>query len=88
MTSDHAPSLNCREFVDFIIDYNEGVLSAGERRVFEEHMSLCPACDQYLKTYDATIVATQELCDDKAPPPGDAPESLIQAIIDARRGGA
>lgn len=78
--------MNCREFVDFLMSYIEGDLDDEPTRVFEEHMRLCPPCETYLDSYRETIRLGRLACrDEDGPPPGDAPEQLIRAILAARR---
>ncbi len=77
--------MNCREFVDFLMSYLDGELEAAPARVFEEHMALCPPCVTFLDTYKDTIRLGKFACQDEAgPPPEEAPEQLIQAILAAR----
>jgi predicted anti-sigma-YlaC factor YlaD len=78
--------MNCREFVDFLMSYLDGELESEPSRVFEEHMQLCPPCLTYLDTYRDTIRLGRFACEDaEGPPPEDAPEQLIQAILAARQ---
>ena len=51
------PAATCREFVDFIMEYLDGELPSDVHTPFERHISLCPACDRYLRQYRATVVA-------------------------------
>ena len=77
--------MNCREFVDFLMSYLDGELEAPQGSVFEEHMALCPPCLTFLDTYKDTIRLGKFACQDEAgPPPEEAPEQLIQAILAAR----
>jgi predicted anti-sigma-YlaC factor YlaD len=77
--------MTCREFVDFLISYIDENLAEAPRAVFEEHMRLCPPCEDYLETYRDTIRLGKFACRDEAgAPPEDAPEELIQAILAAR----
>jgi predicted anti-sigma-YlaC factor YlaD len=78
--------MNCREFVDFLMSYLDGELEQEPARVFEEHMRLCPPCETFLDTYKDTIRLGKFACQDETgPPPEEAPEQLIQAILAARR---
>lgn len=78
--------MTCRDFTEFLHEYLFGNLSAEERSVFEMHLAECPGCVAYLHSYRKTIHLEKEaICpSDTAPPPGDAPEELIQAILRAR----
>lgn len=78
--------MNCREFVDFLMEYIEGALPESQRSVFEEHMVICPPCQTYLDTYRETVELGQEICPDpEGPVPDDVPDALVQAILAARR---
>lgn len=81
--------LTCREFADFILAWLERDLPEAERSAFEEHIGECPPCLHYLRTYEETVALGKCICaEDDAPPPSDAPEELVQAILAARRRGA
>jgi anti-sigma factor RsiW len=40
--------LSCRELVELVTDYLEGALSEDDRARFEEHISRCDGCKEYL----------------------------------------
>jgi anti-sigma factor RsiW len=78
--------MNCREFTEFLHEYLFGNLAAEERAEFDKHLAECPWCVAYLDGYQKTIQLEQaaySACED-APPPADAPEEFIQAILRAR----
>jgi anti-sigma factor RsiW len=79
--------MNCREFTEFLHEYLFGNLPAEERAEFEKHLAECPWCVAYLDSYRKTIQLTQAAfsAPEAVPPPSDAPEELIQAILHARR---
>ena len=80
--------MNCREFVEFLMEYLDGELPGRQRGVFEEHMADCPSCVTYLETYRETVRLGGALCADPADPvPEDVPENLVQAILAARGQG-
>ena len=77
--------MTCREFVEFLVDYLEGALSDQERRVFDEHLAICPSCVNYLASYRETVQlgkAALRAEDDAVP--SSVPEELVQAILAAR----
>ena len=78
--------MNCREFTEFLHEYLHGNLSAAERVEFDKHLAECPWCVAYLDSYQKTIQLEQAAysASQDAPPPTDAPEELIQAILRAR----
>lgn len=78
--------MNCREFVDFLMSYLDGELDAEARRVFESHVSGCPACLSYMEDYQKAVELGKCACkDDAGPVPEDAPRELVAAILAARR---
>ena len=80
--------MTCREFVDFLMQYLDSELDAEPRRVFEQHLRMCPPCEVYLDSYKDAIRLGKLACkDDDAPVPEAAPEQLIQAILAARQRG-
>jgi predicted anti-sigma-YlaC factor YlaD len=77
--------MNCREFVDFLMSYLDEEIEAAPRRVFEEHMRLCPPCGVYLDTYRDTIRLGKFACkEDASGLPDEVPDELIRAILAAR----
>lgn len=78
--------LTCREFADFLMAYLDEELPEGQLSAFEEHFRICPPCVHYVDTYKETVRLGREVCGDaEGPPPEDAPEALIQAILAARK---
>ena len=78
--------MNCREFTEFLHEYLFGGLPAGERAEFEKHLAECPWCLAYLDSYKKTIELEQVAFTGSGdePPPADAPEELVRAILRAR----
>jgi anti-sigma factor RsiW len=76
--------VNCREFVEFMMAYLDGDLSARERDVFHQHTVDCPPCQTYLDTYRETVRLGRVVCQPEAPVPEDVPEELVAAILAAR----
>ena len=77
--------MNCREFVDFLMDYVEESLPRRQRTTFEEHIGECASCGTYLDTYRETVRLGQEICrDPEGAVPEDVPEELVRAILAAR----
>jgi anti-sigma factor RsiW len=81
--------MTCREFVEFLMAYLDAELPKDERTVFEEHMSDCPACLDYLDSYRETVALGQQVCwDPEGPVPEEVPEELVRAIVAARASGS
>jgi anti-sigma factor RsiW len=79
--------VTCREFADFMMSYLDGELDAATRAAFEQHLTVCRNCVEYLHQYRQTIAAGRLALAGDAPVPDDVPEELIQAILAARRNG-
>ena len=77
--------ISCREFIEFLMDYLESVLPEKQRREFDRHMAMCPACVAYLKTYQQAVAAGKAALggpDDRLP--DEIPGDLVKAILAAR----
>ena len=77
------PHLTCQQLIDFIMSYLDNELPLEARAEFDRHMAVCPSCVDYLKTYEKTVLLAKSCADD--PVPDDVPESLVQAILEARK---
>ena len=89
--------MNCREFVDFLMDYLDGQLPENVRSTFEEHLRACPPCEVYLDSYAETVrlgkavlcaEQTDEACDEREGPPrvsfdGAPPMEVPEGLIRA-----
>jgi anti-sigma factor RsiW len=76
--------MTCRELIEFLMAYLDGELPPEERARFDEHLAECPACVDYLRTYQQTIRLEKAACAEE-PDCKDVPEELIRAILAARR---
>jgi anti-sigma factor RsiW len=79
------PLLSCRELIHFLADYLDGELAPDARAAFEAHLSVCPACVDYLAGYRETIRQERLACDPEAELPDEVPQELVDAILSARR---
>ena len=75
--------LSCSEIVELITDYLEGDLPDSERDRFEEHISSCAPCRQYLHQMRTTVEATGRLAEDEVPEP--TMDALLEAFRDWNR---
>jgi anti-sigma factor RsiW len=78
--------MNCREFSEFLHEYLFGDLPADQQAEFEKHLAKCPWCVAYLDSYRKTIFLEKAAFagSEQDSQPADAPEELIQAILQAR----
>lgn len=81
--------ITCKEFIDFVWAYLSGEVSEAERKEFEYHLSGCPSCVAYMKTYQQTIelahLALEGSSPEEEPLPDEVPEELILAVLAARK---
>lgn len=75
--------MTCREFIQFLLEYRDGLLGDQERGRFDAHLEKCPACRSYLDTYGRTIELARATSDDAVP--DDVPAELVEAILRSRR---
>jgi len=47
--------MNCKELVELVTDYLEGKLLAVDAARFEQHLSICVGCTNYLEQMRQTI---------------------------------
>ena len=60
--------ITCREVVEIVTEYLEGVLSTDERARFEQHLLTCRGCIDYLDQMRETIRLTGTLTEDALEP--------------------
>lgn len=72
--------LTCREFIEFIDDYLTGDLPVEVRAASDHHLSKCPYCEDYLKTFRTTLELVRSARGTDDP----VPEELIRAILAGR----
>ena len=51
----------CKELVELVTDYLEGVMPPDLRTAFEEHLEVCDGCRLYLGQMRVTVRALQNL---------------------------
>ena len=68
MTTDNADELACRELVELITDYLEGVLPAADQQRFTAHLQVCPGCRKYVEQMRLTIRAIGRATPEPLPP--------------------
>ena len=50
----------CQDCVDLLADYIDGSLPEEKKVAFEEHLSYCPPCITFVRTYKATSRVCRE----------------------------
>ena len=78
------PELTCREVVELVTGYLEGDLASEDRARFEEHLSVCDGCTNYLGQMRTTLRATGMLTEEQIPE--DQRDKLLMAFRDWKRG--
>ncbi|MCA9708353.1 MAG: zf-HC2 domain-containing protein [Myxococcales bacterium] len=77
--------MTCQELIEqFLADYVDDSLELGVRARFDEHLSLCPACVDYLETYRQTIALARAAGTPAPEDPMPDPE-VIEAIVSLLR---
>ena len=74
------PEMPCQELVEVITDYLEGALSESDRIRFEEHLSVCGKCQEYVDQFQRTIAAVGVVRESELDP------EVRQGLIEAFRG--
>lgn len=73
--------MNCREISEFLMEYVGDTLDADVSQTFQQHLTKCTNCHEYLTQYRETIRAGQIACRDDDVP--DLPEDLVHAVMAA-----
>ena len=60
--------LGCRECVDLLADYVDGVLPKAQAELLEWHLDSCPPCVAFVNTYKGTVDAARRLRETRLPP--------------------
>lgn len=80
--------MTCRELIDFLDEYEAGTQSPEVRAEFERHLSACPECRDYLKTYRDTLNLARASCEEHGDRiPDDVPVDLVRGVLAAQRSG-
>ncbi len=69
-----SPIQHCKECVDLLGEYIEGSLPPDRAQALEEHLSLCPPCITFVRTYKAT----RNLC--RAKLAAEMPHELMASL--------
>jgi len=69
-----SPIQHCKECVELLSEYIEGSLPPDRAKALEEHLSICPPCITFVRTYRAT----RKLC--RHALAKDMPEELAYSL--------
>jgi anti-sigma factor RsiW len=69
MTTPDLGGLTCKEIVELVTDYLEGVLPVDMRRRFDQHLSVCHPCVVYLDQMRQTVATLGKLSEDSISQP-------------------
>jgi anti-sigma factor RsiW len=68
--------MTCKRLIlDYLVDYEDGSMSAADRKELEAHLSHCPPCVVFLDSYRATGRTLKML------KPRDIPQNLAEAVV-------
>jgi anti-sigma factor RsiW len=81
-----ARELSCREVVELVTEYLEGVLPRRDRKRFERHIAGCGGCTAHLAQMRRTIDATGRLTEEQLT--DEARRELVAAFRDWKASGA
>ena len=76
--------MSCKELVELVTDYLEDALPPEERRRFEEHLTLCHGCVNYVDQMRKTVVTVGGLHEESISP--EARDALLNVFRDWKRG--
>jgi anti-sigma factor RsiW len=74
--------LRCKEFVEVVTQYVEGVMPDDERMRFEAHLAECEGCSGYLEDMRRLVGSLHEVVE--PPPDAETREALLRAYRDLR----
>jgi predicted anti-sigma-YlaC factor YlaD len=80
--------LKCREFIEFLDDYLAGGLPPRTQALFAEHLSRCPSCVAYMKTYRETARMARAAGRSDDARARELGEDMLRAILAACAGSA
>jgi anti-sigma factor (TIGR02949 family) len=77
--------LDCKQVVEFLVDYLEGDMSNDLRAQFDAHLKSCTACVEYLDSYEKTVALAKRSFDAPEEVVEEMPDELVEAILSTRR---
>ena len=77
-----ADFLTCEECIDLLLDYADGSMDPEVRRRLDQHLSACPPCQHYLRSYRSCTEMVQQLRDQEAQVPAELQQRLKTFLKD------
>ena len=65
-----------KECIHLLLDYADGSMAPAVRRKLDEHLSACPPCQHYLRSYTSCTELVQQLRDQEAQVPAELQDRL------------
>lgn len=79
--------VTCRQLVDLLTDYLEGVLDPAQRAAVERHIVICRGCAHYVEQMRGTIDLLGRVADEQAEPRAEELLELFRRWRDEREDG-
>jgi anti-sigma factor RsiW len=77
--------LTCQQVLDYLSDYVEGRLPEVQAVAFDGHLTVCPPCVDYLRSFRETLAACRSLRNADYEALRPVPTEVVQAIAASRR---
>ena len=81
--AESADHITCREVVELVTDYLEGVLPSEQVLRFEQHLNSCDGCDIYIDQMRTTVETVGRIREEDLPP--QTRDRLLDAFRDWKR---
>ena len=72
--------VKCKECIDLLDDYLDSSLDPEMMKQLDEHLSACPPCINFLKTYSATRSMESQMSDQRVDLPVEMEERLMDFL--------
>ncbi len=72
----HSDLFTCEECIHLLLDYADGTMAPKVRRKLDEHLSACPPCQHYLRSYTSCTEMARQLRDQEAQVPAELQDRL------------
>jgi hypothetical protein len=73
---------NCRECVELLTDYLEGTLDTETKAKFDDHLSACAPCINFVKTFEKSTDITKLLREQRVDVPSEVEDRVKSFLKD------